>query len=69
MIIDTRRAGTLQDKDVFISHRAVDLDRGLEREKLGDMARRELDAESALFSFVCIAYTLTLSMGGQLATR
>jgi hypothetical protein len=59
VVIDTRRAGTLQDKDVFVSHRAVNLDRGLEREKLGDMARRELDAESALFSFWC-NYTLSI---------
>lgn len=47
MVIDTRRTGTLQDKDILVSDGTVDLDRGFEREKFGDMARRELDPESA----------------------
>ena len=50
MIIDTRRTRALQDKDILITDRRVDLDRGLEREKLGDMARCELDTQSVHFS-------------------
>lgn len=46
MVVDRRRAGTLDDEHVLISHRAVDLHRRLEREELGDVAWREGDAEA-----------------------
>lgn len=46
VVVDRRRAGTLDDEDVLISHRAVDLHRRLEREELGDVAWREGDTEA-----------------------
>ena len=49
VVVDRWRAGRLEDEHVLISDRRVDLHARLERQKLGDMARRQSDSESVGF--------------------
>jgi hypothetical protein len=46
VVVDIRGRGRLEDEDVLVTDRLVDLDRGLKREELGDMAGGKLDTEA-----------------------
>lgn len=50
MVVDIRGRGGLEDEDVLVTDRLVDLDRRLERQELGDMAWGELNAKSVVRS-------------------
>lgn len=46
MVVDRGRRRRLDDENILVAHRLVDLHTCLTRQELGDMARRERDAQS-----------------------
>ena len=48
MVVDVGRTGRLDDENVIVTDRRVDLNAGLEGEELGDPAGSESNAETGL---------------------